>query len=69
MAEARAIAATGMLGTGFAESSLATGMEWDPHFIGADVRATDPGPQHLVTGLTLFSQGGGQAGPAANDQS
>ena len=35
MTEARALAATGMLGAGFAESSLSTGLRREPHFIGA----------------------------------
>ncbi|MCZ6789774.1 MAG: acyclic terpene utilization AtuA family protein [Chloroflexi bacterium] len=56
MAEARALAATGILGSGFAESSLAKGLEWDPHFIGADAGSTDLGPQHLGAGTTFFSK-------------
>ena len=56
MAEARAIAATGMLGSGFSEDSLSRGLAWDPHFIGADSGSTDLGPSHLGAGSTFFSK-------------
>lgn len=50
MAECRALAATGMLGTGFLESSLEQALEWDPHFIGSDAGSTDGGPRSLGSG-------------------
>jgi hypothetical protein len=48
--EVRVLAATGMLGTGFAESSLELGMQRQPHVIGCDAGSTDPGPFYLGSG-------------------
>lgn len=45
-----------MLGSGFLESSLRTGMEWRPDFIGCDAGTTDGGPYYLGSGRTLFSR-------------
>ena len=50
MAEIRALSATGMLGTGYAEASLDRAMEWRPHFVGADAGSSDPGPFYLGSG-------------------
>jgi hypothetical protein len=50
MAEIRALAATGMLGTGFAAASLERGMDRRPHFIGCDAGSSDPGPFYLGSG-------------------
>lgn len=50
MTECRALAATGMLGTGFLESSLEQALEWEPHFIGSDAGSTDGGPRSLGAG-------------------
>jgi hypothetical protein len=51
---ARAYAATGMLGSGFAEASLATALSWNPDFIGVDAGSTDGGPNYLATGTSMF---------------
>lgn len=50
MAEIRAVAATGMLGTGFSEASLDRAMQARPHFIGCDAGSSDPGPYYLGSG-------------------
>ena len=50
MGEIRALAATGMLGTGFSEASLHRAMEEGPHFIGCDAGSSDPGPYYLGSG-------------------
>ena len=49
--EVRALALTGMLGSGFHESSLARALAWEPHFIGSDAGSTDSGPGSLGTGV------------------
>lgn len=54
-AEIRVLAATGMLGSGFREETLARAMALRPDFIGADSGSTDPGPHYLGSGETLFS--------------
>lgn len=54
MDEIRALAATGMVGSGFLEASLKRGMEWQPHFIAADAGSTDGGPDALATGRSNF---------------
>lgn len=55
MKEVRILAATGMLGSGFKESSLKTGMSWRPDFIGCDSGSTDFGPYYLGSGESNFS--------------
>ena len=50
MVEIRALAATGMLGTGFSEESLTRAMEARPHFVGCDAGSSDPGPYYLGSG-------------------
>lgn len=55
MREARIIAATGMLGTGLREESLATALNWGADVIGCDAGSTDPGPYFLATGEFHFS--------------
>jgi hypothetical protein len=50
MREIRAVAATGMLGTGFSRESLDRAMEARPHFIGCDAGSSDPGPYYLGSG-------------------
>ena len=54
--EVRVVAATGVCGSGFKESSLEAGMAKEPHFIGSDCGSTDPGPFALGTGKTAFSR-------------
>lgn len=51
----KAVAATGQLGTGFQEDSLATGVE-GADFIGCDAGSTDPGPYYLGSGKTQASR-------------
>ena len=55
MDEIRALSPTGMLGSGYAEASLKTAMEWQPHFIACDAGSTDGGPDALATGKCHFS--------------
>jgi hypothetical protein len=55
MKEVRALAATGMLGSGFRESSLQRGLEMNPDFIGMDAGSTDGGPFYLGSGTYHFS--------------
>ncbi|MCA1647991.1 MAG: DUF1446 domain-containing protein [Chloroflexi bacterium] len=50
----RALAATGQVGTGFAEQSLRTGAE-GADFIGSDAGSTDQGPYYLGSGETQAS--------------
>jgi hypothetical protein len=52
--EVRVIAASGVCGSGFKESSLEAGMARKPHFIGCDAGSTDPGPFSLGSGNTAF---------------
>jgi Acyclic terpene utilisation family protein AtuA len=56
MVEARALALTGALGSGYLESSLKRGLEWEPHVIGCDAGSTDPGPSSLGSGQPAFSR-------------
>jgi hypothetical protein len=56
MTEIRALAATGMLGTGFSEASLDRAMEARPHFIGCDAGSSDPGPYCLGSGRVQASR-------------
>ncbi|MBI1966102.1 MAG: acyclic terpene utilization AtuA family protein [Betaproteobacteria bacterium] len=53
--EIRALSATGMLGSGFREETLQRAMALKPDFIGADAGSTDPGPHHLGSGVSQFS--------------
>jgi len=52
--EVRILSATGVLGSGFVETSLEKGLALDPAFIGCDAGSTDPGPEYLGTGRTAF---------------
>src|SRR5919201_3356810 len=54
--EVRVLAATGMLGTGFAEASLELAMQHQPHVIGCDAGSTDPGPFYLGSGRMQASR-------------
>jgi len=53
--EIRVLSATGMLGSGFREESMRRAMALKPDFIGADSGSTDPGPHHLGSEETQFS--------------
>ncbi|HEY8802737.1 MAG TPA: acyclic terpene utilization AtuA family protein, partial [Candidatus Dormibacteraeota bacterium] len=50
------LAATGMLGSGFREESIARGLELGARLIGCDSGTTDFGPGPLATGRSQFSR-------------
>jgi hypothetical protein len=56
MNEYRMLSTSGILGYGYAEESLKTGMSWDPHVIGCDGGSTDPGPYYLGSGKSFTSR-------------
>jgi hypothetical protein len=56
MVKVCALAATGMLGTGFSEDSLERAMAARPDFIGCDAGSADPGPFYLGSGLSQASR-------------
>jgi hypothetical protein len=55
MDEIRVLAPTGVIGSGFLESSFDEGLRRKPHFIGVDGGTTDAGPYCLGTGTAVFS--------------
>ncbi|WP_372620346.1 acyclic terpene utilization AtuA family protein [Falsiroseomonas sp.] len=55
MTEVRVLAATGMLGSGFLESSFARGVALQPQVIACDAGSTDGGPAYLGAGMPFFS--------------
>lgn len=54
MEEIRVLSPTGVMGSGFLESSLEAALARRPHFIGCDAGSTDPGPSHLGAGSAAF---------------
>src|SRR5581483_5358307 len=54
--EVRALAGTGMLGSGFRLDSLERALAWRPDFIGCDAGSTDGGPYYLGSGAWQFSR-------------
>ena len=54
--EYRMLSTSGILGYGYHESSLKTGMGWEPHVIGCDGGSTDPGPHYLGSGTSFTSR-------------
>ena len=54
MNEMRVLAPTGVLGSGFLETSFESALARKPHFIGCDAGSTDPGPSHLGSGVPAF---------------
>lgn len=56
MAEVRLLSATGMLGSGFLESSFEQGLSLAPHVIACDAGSTDAGPAYLGAGKPYFSK-------------
>lgn len=52
--EIRVVAPTGVLGSGFLESSFVEALRREPHFIGSDAGSTDPGPFPLGAGRPSF---------------
>lgn len=54
MNEMRVLAPTGVLGSGFLETSFEAALARKPHFIGCDAGSTDPGPSHLGSGEPAF---------------
>lgn len=55
MTRVKAVAATGMVGTGFSTESLERAAS-DADFIGCDAGSTDPGPYYLGSGLTQVAR-------------
>jgi hypothetical protein len=53
--EVRMVSASGILGYGFPEASLAAALKARPHMIGVDGGSSDPGPHYLGSGKTLNS--------------
>ncbi|WP_350188564.1 acyclic terpene utilization AtuA family protein [Thalassobaculum sp.] len=51
----RMLSTSGILGYGFPESSLESGMRRGVHMLGVDGGSTDPGPHYLGSGKTLNS--------------
>ena len=56
MEEIRILSPTGVIGSGFLESSFERGISMKPHVIPCDAGSTDPGPAHLGSGITHFSR-------------
>lgn len=56
MTEVRVLSASGQIGSGFLESSLARGIALEPHVIACDGGSTDGGPAYLGTGKPHFSR-------------
>lgn len=54
--ECRLLSVSSILGYGFPESSLKSGLEREPHFIGVDGGSTDPGAYYLGSGECLNSR-------------
>jgi hypothetical protein len=54
--EMRVLAPTGVMGSGFLESSFEAALERRPCFIGCDAGSTDPGPYCLGAGKSAFSR-------------
>ena len=52
--EFRILSPTGVLGSGFVETSFERALARSPHFIGCDAGSTDPGPSHLGAGHAAF---------------
>ena len=52
--EIRVLAAIGVCGSGFRDTSLQEAMRRQPHFIGCDCGSTDPGPSPLGAGGPAF---------------
>ncbi len=50
----RFLSVCGMLGYGYPEESLRTGLAWQPAFIGVDSGSTDPGPYYLGNGTSFL---------------
>jgi hypothetical protein len=58
MPEVRILAPTGVIGSGFLESSFERGLSLKPHVIACDAGSTDSGPAFLGTGDPHFSREG-----------
>ncbi len=55
MEEIRILSPTGVIGSGFLESSFERGISMKPHVIPCDAGSTDPGPAFLGSGTSHFS--------------
>lgn len=58
MLEVQVLAATGVIGSGFLESSFERGISLKPHVIACDAGSTDSGPAFLGSGSPHFSREG-----------
>jgi hypothetical protein len=56
MDEVKVLSVSGMLGSGYLESSLKKAMTWNPDFIGCDAGSTDGGAASLGEGKCSFSK-------------
>lgn len=54
--EVRVVSPSSVCGAGFLEESLERALSLKPHFIGCDAGSTDPGPNYLGSGKTVFSR-------------
>lgn len=54
--EIKVLALSGILGSGFIESSFKRGLSWDPDFIGCDAGSSDGGPTSLGNGECAYSK-------------
>ena len=54
--EVKVLALSGMLGSGFLESSYRIALSWDPDFIGCDAGSTDGGPTSLGNAECSYSK-------------
>jgi hypothetical protein len=57
MKQIRILAPTGMMGAGFSPEALERGMSLRPDAIAVDAGSTDPGPYHLGSSKSLYSDG------------
>ena len=56
MTDVRILSPTGVIGSGFAETSFERGLELEPHVIACDGGSTDMGPAFLGAGEAAFSR-------------
>ncbi|GGE28414.1 hypothetical protein GCM10007276_02010 [Agaricicola taiwanensis] len=54
--EVRVVSPSSVCGAGFSEASFERALSLKPHFIGCDGGSTDPGPNYLGTGKTVFTR-------------
>ena len=54
--EVRVVSPTSVCGAGFSEASFERALRLKPHFVGCDGGSTDPGPDDLGTGTSVFTR-------------